>query len=99
MMQAGRYTGQGLEIGLRESIEKAVSVANGIMGGLTTGANFRRVSFVGNMPDIRQEVALANEQQPVNLYVNGKQLGEVMSADTSRAQSVYNRSIALGVGK
>lgn len=99
MMQAGRFTGQGLEIGLRESIEKAVAVADGIMGGLTNGAYFRRVSFVGNMPDIRQEVALANEQQPVNLYVNGKQLGEVMSADTSRAQSAYNRSIALGVGK
>lgn len=99
MMESGRFTGQGLEIGLRESIQKAVNVANGIMGGLTTGANFRRVSFVGNMPDIRQEVALANEQQPVNLYVNGKQLGEVMSEDTSRAQNAYNRSIALGVGR
>lgn len=99
MMQAGRYTGQGLEIGLRESIGKAVAVADSIMGGLTTGANFRRVAFVGNMPDIRQEVALANEQQPVNLYVNGRQLGQVMAEDTSRAQNSYNRSLALGVGK
>ena len=99
MMQAGRYTGEGLEIGLRESMEKAVATAKSITGELTTGASFRQISFVGNMPNLQQEIALANEQNPVNLYVNGRQLGQVMASDTNRAQNAYNRSIALGVGK
>ena len=99
MMQAGRYTGEGLEIGLRESMEKAVATAKSITGELTTGASFRQISFVGNMPNLQQEIALANEQNPVKLVVNGRELGQVMAADTNRAQNAYNRSIALGVGK
>ena len=99
MMQAGRYTGEGLEIGLRESMEKAIATAKRITGELTTGASFKQISFVGNMPNLQQEIALANEQNPIALYVNGRQLGQVMAADNNQAQNAYNRKIALGVGK
>ena len=98
MMQAGEYTGKGLEIGLRKSIERAKSVAIKTMGGIATAADLTQSMRV-NMPNLHQEIALANEQNPVKLVVNGRELGQVMAADTNRAQNAYNRSIALGVGK
>lgn len=99
MMEAGKFTGEGLEIGLRESMEKAIATAESIVGRLSTGASFKSISFVGNMPNLQQEIALANEQNPVNLYINGRQMGKVMAADNASAQNAYNRTIALGVGK
>lgn len=92
--------GDGMSIGLRNSMAKAVNVAKQMSGEIVTSAELSRSTRV-NMPGLSQEIVLANQQsqQPVNLYVNGRQLGKVMAADNQAAQNSHNRSIALGVGK
>lgn len=90
--------GEGYSIGLQESMARAVSVAKRMTGQIATAADLTQSMRV-NMPNLQQEIALANEQNPVKLVVNGRELGQVMAADTNRAQNAYNRSIALGVGK
>ena len=100
MMELGAFTGEGYAIGLQNSMANAVNVAKRMSGEIITAAEMSRSMRV-NMPGLSQEIILANEQsqQPVNLYVNGRQLGRVMAADNQAAQNNYNKSIALGVGK
>jgi hypothetical protein len=100
MMELGAFTGEGYAIGLQNSMANAVNVAKRMSGEIITAAEMSRSMRV-SMPNLSQEIILANEQsqQPVNLYVNGRQLGKVMAADNQTAQNNYNKSIALGVGK
>lgn len=100
MMELGAFTGEGYAIGLRNSMANAVNVAKQMSGEVVTAAELSR-STRFNIPDLSQEIVLASQQsqQPVNLYVNGRQLGKVMAADNQAAQNSHNRSIALGVGK
>ena len=90
--------GEGYSIGLQESMAKAANVAKRMTGQIVTAADLTQSMRV-NMPTLQQEIALANEQNPVNLYVNGRELGRVMASDTNQAQNAFNRKIALGVGK
>lgn len=96
----GHDFGEGYTIGLRDSMGRAAAVAKQLTGNIATSATLSHSMRV-NMPNLSQEIAIANEQSPqnVNLYVNGRQLGRVMAADNQQAQNSYNRSIALGVGK
>ena len=98
MMQAGRYTGQGLEIGLRESMAKAADVARRVTGQIATAADISQNMRV-NIPTLQQDIMIANEQMPIKLYVNGREFAQTTATDTNRAQNGYKRSIALGVGK
>ena len=100
-MKLGGDFGEGYTIGLKDSMENAISVAKRMTGQIVTAASITQTTRVANMPNLSQEIALANEQSPqnVNLDVNGRQLGRVMAADNQQAQNSYNRSIALGVGK
>jgi hypothetical protein len=99
-MGLGKDFGDGYSIGIQESMVNAVRVAKQMTGQVITAAELSRSTRV-NMPGLSQEIVLANQQsqQPVNLYVNGRQLGKVMAADNQIAQNNHNRSIALGVGK
>lgn len=97
-IQDGKYTGQGYEIGLRESMERAAALARHIMGGITTSASLRSVSHV-DVPNLQQEIMLANEQSPAIFQIDGKEFARATASDTNYAQNSYKRSIALGVGK
>lgn len=100
MMEIGQFTGEGYAIGLEKSMQNAVDTAKRMTGQVTTAASIKMRSEVvvpGMQVDMQH--ALENSTQPVNLYVNGRQLGKVMAADNQQAQNTYNRSIALGVGK
>lgn len=92
--------GDGMSIGLRDSMAKAVNVAKQMSGEIITSAELSRTTRV-NIPGLSQEIIQANQQSPqnVNLYVNGRKLGQVTAADNQAAQNSHNRSIALGVGK
>lgn len=90
--------GEGYSIGLQESMARAAEVARRMTGGIATAADITQSMRI-NMPNLQQEIMLANEQNPVRLYVNGRELGQVTAADNNRAQNAYRRSIALGVGK
>ena len=100
MMELGEYTGQGYAIGIEKSMVNAVAIAKRMSGQVVTAADISQSMRV-SMPTLTQDIILANEQsdRSVNLYVNGRELGRVMAADTQQAQNRYNRSIALGVGK
>ena len=103
-MRSGVFFGEGFAQGIRESANNVISaakmVADKALGGIESAAMFNRRMEV-SVPGLSQEIAMANEQsqQPVNLFVNGRQLAKVMAGDTQVAQNNYNRSTALGYGK
>ena len=99
-MSIGGDFGEGMSIGLQQSMANAVAVAKRMSGQIVTSADISQSMRV-NIPTLTQDIVLANEQsdRSVNLYVNGKELGRVMAPDNQLAQNRYNRSIALGVGK
>lgn len=100
MMEIGQFTGEGYAIGLQQSMENAVLVARRMTGEIATAAQISMPMQV-RVPDMQQsiEYALEATQQPVNLYVNGRELARVTASDTQQAQNWHNRRIALGVGK
>lgn len=100
MMEIGQFTGEGYAIGLQESMANAVLVARRMTGEIITAANMSMPMQV-KVPDMQQsiEYALEATQQPINLYVNGRELARVTASDTQQAQNWHNRRIALGVGK
>lgn len=100
-MGLGRDFGEGYTIGLQESMAHAAEVARMMTGHVATSVDIIQATRVSNMPNLQQEIILANEQsqQPINLYVNGRELARVTAGDTQQAQNWHNRRIALGVGK
>ena len=100
-MGLGHDFGEGYTIGLQESMAHAVEVARRMTGNVATSVDIIQATRVSNMPNLQQEIILANEQsqQPINLYVNGRELARVTASDTQQAQNWHNRRIALGVGK
>ena len=100
-MGLGRDFGEGYTIGLQESMAHAAEVARKMTGHVATSVDITQATRISNMPNLQQEIILANEQsqQPINLYVNGRELARVTASDTQQAQNWHNRRIALGVGK
>ena len=100
MMELGQFSGEGYAIGLQQSMENAVLIARRMTGEIATAAQISMPMQV-RVPDMQQsiEYALEATQQPVNLYVNGRELARVTASDTQQAQNWHNRRIALGVGK
>lgn len=99
MMRMGRYTGEGLEIGLRESMARAVAVAKQLTGQIATAADISGMVRVANMPNIGQEVAVANAQQPPTpVMLNGVQIAEIQGYNNSVQLAWQNTRAAKGVG-
>ena len=96
----GRDFGDGYSLGLQQSMAKAAQVARRMTGGISTAADISQNMRV-NIPDLSQEIILANEQsqQPVNLFINGKELARVTASDNQTAASWYDRRLAIGRGK
>lgn len=94
----GNDFGDGYGIGVQESMVKAAAIAKRMTGGIATAVDIAQSTRV-NIPTLQQEIVMANEQYSPRLYVNGRELGRVMAADTRSAQNNYNRSLALGVGR
>lgn len=97
-MSLGRDFGEGYEIGLQKSIERAKAVAMNAIGGLSTAASLPRVGGLTAM-DIQQAVTIAREESPTILNINGKEFARATASDTNSVQNSFRRSIALGVGK
>lgn len=98
MMQMGRYSGEGLEIGLRESMERAVAVARQLSGEIVTAADISNSVRVANMPNLQQEIAFANEQNKTPVYLNGVQIAEIQGHNNSMQLAWQNTRAAKGVG-
>lgn len=101
-MSYGEYFGQGFEIGVKESLGKAIRTIDNVIG----DANFSRRA-APSAYDLGSAVTAAlrsmqagPETDPVfRFYVNGRDLAEVTTTDYSGALNSYNRQIAMGVGK
>ena len=99
MMRLGEFTGEGFEIGLRESIGSAVRAAQSIAGVANIAPKLDFSGITGALSGSVQSIADIENERPINLYVNGKRVGQALRRDNASASNQYNRSIALGVGK
>lgn len=97
--EIGRYTGEGFEIGLTESLNAAIRSAQSAVGSLNLAPRLTAPDLGSAFASAAQSVADAEGARPIYLNVNGRTLASVTAGDNFRAQNRYNRSIALGVGK
>lgn len=98
MKRLGRYTGEGLEIGLNESMARAVRVANTMLGGLTTSADLTRMTNV-NMPELRQEISIAAEQNKVPVNIDGRKVAEIQGQNNASQLAWLRARDARGYGQ
>ena len=98
-MQLGRYTGQGFEQGMVESLNDAIRSAQSVVGSMNLTPRLSAPDLSSAFASAAGSIADAEGSRPIYLNVNGRTLATVTAADTRRAQNSYNRSIALGVGK
>ena len=97
--EIGRYTGEGFEIGMVESLHSAVRAAQSVVGNMNLTPRLTAPELGSAFATAAGSIADAESARPIYLNVNGRTLATVTAADTRRAQNNYNRSIALGVGK
>ena len=97
--QLGRYTGQGFEQGMVESLNAAIRSAQNVVGSMNLTPRLTAPDLGSAFASAAGSIADAEGSRPIYLNVNGRTLATVTAADTRRAQNSYNRSIALGVGK
>lgn len=98
MKRLGRYTGEGLEIGLNESMARAVRVASTMLGGLTTSADLTRMTNV-NMPELRQEISIAAEQNKVPVNIDGRKVAEIQGQNNASQLAWLRARDARGYGQ
>lgn len=98
-MQLGRYTGQGFEQGMVESLNSAIRSAQSVVGSMNLTPRLSAPDLSSAFASAAGSIADAEVSRPIYLNVNGRTLATVTAADTRRAQNSYNRTIALGVGK
>ena len=99
MMQLGQYTGEGFEVGAVRSFQHAMRTINRTVGELNLAPRTAAPDLAGALSAAASGAYSAEASRPINLYVNGRKLGQVLSRDTAAASNAYNRSEAMGVGK
>ena len=98
MQSLGKQTGKGLEIGLNESMKNAVALAAQLMGGLTTSADLSRMTRV-NMPELRQEITLAAEQNATPVNLDGHQIAKIQGQNNASQLAWLRTRSARGYGQ
>lgn len=97
MMEIGSFTGQGYEEGLRASMAEAINTAKVMSGQIVTAADLSQTMRV-NIPNLNQEIKLANEQSSVPINLDGKQIAEIQGYNNSARIAWQNTKSAKGVG-
>lgn len=97
MEELGQYTGDGLSIGLQESMAKAVSIAKQMTGQIATAADIQSTARI-NFSGLQQEIVAANEQTATPVYLDGKQIAEIQGLNNSTQIAWQNTKAAKGVG-
>lgn len=98
MKRLGEYTGEGLEVGLNKSMEHAVRVANQMLGGLTTSADLTRVTNV-SMPELRQEISIAADQNKTPVNIDGHKVAEIQGQNNAAQLRWLRARDARGYGQ
>lgn len=109
--RSGGYFAQGFALGISEEettalnaaqrmADGALSVLNGIGGRITLAQQTGAGGYAAAFQSMLEGLTLTTEsEQPIQLFVNGRMVGEVMRRDTRAAQNNYNTALAKGVGK
>ena len=100
MRRLGDFTGQGFEMGLTESLDRAVHGAQRVVGALNlnpnTAANGIVSAINGNALDT-EALGEAISRRPVVLNVNGREFARATQRDTQIMQRNAARRAAMGV--
>lgn len=97
MMQLGRFSAEGLDEGLKEAMTKAVATAKMLSGQIVTAADFSQTLRV-NVPNLNQEIKLANEQSSVDLNLDGQRIAEIQGWNNATRIEWLRRQEAKGYG-
>lgn len=97
--QLGEYTGEGFEIGLTDSLTRAVESARRIAGTLNLTPRTDFPDVTGALTGAVGSIYEAESGRSINLYINGKQMATTTAGDNRWAQASRARRIALGVGR
>lgn len=97
MMQLGRFSAEGLDEGLREAMTKAVATAKMLSGQIVTAADFSQTLRV-NVPNLNQEIKLANEQSSVPVNLDGQRIAEIQGLNNATRIEFLHRQDAKGYG-
>ena len=97
MRRSGQFTGEGLVQGLRSSMKQAVTVAKSIGGEIVTAADLSQSMRV-NVPDLAQEITIANEQNATPVVLDGKQIATIQGTNNRRQLAFERARIARGFG-
>jgi hypothetical protein len=97
MQKLGQYTGEGLSIGLRESMARAVNIAKQMTGQIATVADMQNTTRI-NFSGLQQEIIAANGQTATPVYLDGKQIAEIQGYNNSTQIAWQNTKAAKGVG-
>lgn len=96
MMELGEFAGEGLDIGLQQSVGAAVDNMRGLVTGINMVPKMDLSSIQGQLAMINQTQA---EQGSVILQLNGRELGRAAAPDMNTAVNGYTRRIAMGYGR
>lgn len=97
MMQLGRFSAEGLDEGLKEAMTKAVATAKMLSGQIVTAADFSQTLRV-NVPNLNQEIKLANEQSSVPVNLDGQRIAEIQGLNNATRIEFLHRQDAKGYG-
>lgn len=97
MMQLGRFSAEGLDKGLQEAMTEAVATAKMMSGQIVTAADFSQ-SLRVNMPNLNQEIRLANAQSAVPVHLDGQQIAEIQGVNNAVHIEWLRRQEAKGYG-
>ena len=97
MMQLGRFSAEGLDEGLKEAMTKAVATAKMLSGQIVTAADFSQTLRV-NVPNLNQEIKLANEQNSVPVNLDGQRIAEIQGLNNATRIEWLRRQEAKGYG-
>ena len=96
-MQLGEFTGEGYGIGLRNSLQNAVSTAENIVTGMRLNGGVS--DFESAIGGAVSSAYAAESVRPIYLIANGKVIARVLDSNIQQASNNANRRIGLGVGK
>lgn len=97
MRELGEFAGEGLDEGLRSAMQEAVHTAKVLSGEIVTAADFTNTMRV-NIPDLNQEIRIANEQSSTPINLDGKQIAQIQGHNNSAQLAWRNTRAAKGVG-
>lgn len=97
MAELGEFTGEGFDEGLRSAMIEAVHTAKALSGEIVTAADFTNTMRV-NIPDLNQEIRIANEQSATPIHLDGVQIAELQGHNNSVQLAWQNTRKAKGVG-